>query len=701
MLSVLDFLRTQLGEVYRNASSRRRCNTLAALASSVGCIFYCYFNNGEVHSNCGQEHATIGDLTLHLEKTLAIGNDVTEMINKKMSFSVVCGKSSIVGSNIMGRNGKSVGFIITVMPHLHSDAMGLDKAPIFAWERNSQLDLIYCNEKYKNCFGDKQEMSQRNAAIAAKAISSGVVSTHLEVNISNRPCIMEVTEVPREDGSTLGYAVDITDAQDWHHKYLDQIKATYNFFEASYSAIAIYSAKKQLVFYNNAFVAMWSLDAPWLDGRPHYADILDKMRFARALPEQAHFPDFKEAQLSLFRSTLEIPYTDCWHLPDGRTIHLVVMQYAEGGLLFAYTDHTKQLEIERAYNTLVAVRRETLENINESVSVFAENGKLKLYNKNYATMWGLSHEYLDSEPSIRDVLSHMQDKCSKEMWEEMVRVSITQLNNRSQAKLRLELSNSGAIVDMYTTPLRDGCLLFTYSDITDSINLERSLREINKNIMENERSKSAFFENISYELRAPLTSIYGYASILNKYYADGMSAQQVIYMQYIIQESHKLMSLINDMLFAASIDSNKSKFLAVSFNLADVVRDVVADIRESPSNDGVTIEMNLADVLIEHPLIDLGHIKQVIAKIVSVSCMSEDCMLNISVSIDEEMPTVHLAHSSVKNPLYMQRQEVTMCIIKRLANTNISKLHVITKDNQYEGAKFTLMCAGFNKLLVN
>ena len=54
----------------------------------------------------------------------------------------------------------------------------------------------------------------------------------------------------------------------------------------------------------------------------------------------------------------------------------------------------------------------------------------------------------------------------------------------------------------------------TFQDVTDSVNVERALRERNEALVEADEIKIDFVHHVSYELRSPLTNIIGFAHFL-------------------------------------------------------------------------------------------------------------------------------------------------------------------------------------------
>jgi signal transduction histidine kinase len=81
----------------------------------------------------------------------------------------------------------------------------------------------------------------------------------------------------------------------------------------------------------------------------------------------------------------------------------------------------------------------------------------------------------------------------------------------------------GAVLNCSIVPLPDGGVLITYIDNTATTLVERSLRERNEALEAGDRLKTEFLANMSYELRAPLTSISGFAEMLRDDYFGSLS----------------------------------------------------------------------------------------------------------------------------------------------------------------------------------
>ena len=91
-------------------------------------------------------------------------------------------------------------------------------------------------------------------------------------------------------------------------------------------------------------------------------------------------------------------------------------------------------------------------------------------------------------------------------WPSVRERIVSEVAERELRNLRIERSDR-KVIDVAAIPLPDGGRLYKYTDVTDSINMERALRERNEALMAADRLKSEFIANVSYEFRTPLTSL--------------------------------------------------------------------------------------------------------------------------------------------------------------------------------------------------
>lgn len=445
----------------------------------------------------------------------------------------------------------------------------LDTLPVPIWRRDRDLTLTYCNNAYAQALdmdraaavadaveliGKAQAGRARKLAEKARAAGKAVAERH-HIVIGGARRLFEIEERPLDEAELAGYAVDRTDAEELDRELKRHISAHADVLESLGSAIAIFGSDLHLQFFNTAYAQLWQLDDDFLNTHPTLADILEALREARRLPEQANFPEYKREWLRSLQTLIE-PREELQHLPDGSTLRSVASPHPFGGVLLTYEDVTDRLTLERSYNTLIEVQRETLDNLYEGVAVYGADGRLKLSNPAFERIWGLQQEALDNQPHVRELMEERRDlfEVPDSDWPGFreTRVALTtEPETRSGRRARAD----STVVDWAQVPLPDGASLFTFLDVTDSHRVERALRERNEALETTDRLKSEFIANISYELRTPLNAIVGFAEILENQFFGTLNDRQLEYSRGIVEASKRLTALINDILDLATIEA--------------------------------------------------------------------------------------------------------------------------------------------------
>ena len=453
----------------------------------------------------------------------------------------------------------------------------LEALPHPAWIRDADQKIIWCNKSYADALGstskdvviDQKELAastmqkkrdgessrqirREQARHAIESKRSQIIQSHIIVQ--GKRLLARIAEIPLQDGqTTLGLVEDITQQEDLESELKRYQDANRDLLEQLRTAIAIYSADHRLEFYNSAFSQLWGLEEQWLNSRPKLGDIMEKLRENRRLPEQADFRRFKQSWIDMFTGLIE-PQDDMLHLPDGSALRMLVVPHAMGGLMMTFEDVTSRLELESSYNTLIAVQKETLDNLAEGVAVYGGDGRLKLWNPAFAELWKLNPEDLEGEPHINKIAEKINPFFSTENWPEVREKLINASLSRMAHEMRLTREDN-SLIDYITVPLPDGGVLATYSDITDSVRVENVLREKNAALEAAEQLKTDFLANVSYQLRTPLNAIMGFTEILDQEYFGPLNKRQKEYTHDMKEAGERLLGLINDILDLSTIEA--------------------------------------------------------------------------------------------------------------------------------------------------
>lgn len=491
-----------------------------------------------------------------------------------------------------------------------------------------QKELISSSRKKKPGEKEKSVFGQDLAKAALAEGSALTQKTH--VVMSGERLWIKVTEIPLKLRQiTVGIAEDLTEEEKLQTEITINQEANTALMEHLRSAIAIYNTEQRLSFYNPSFAQLWGLKDGWLNTKPKLGEIMEKLRELRKLPEQADFKTFKQSWLDMFTGLIE-PFEDMMHLPDGTALRMLIVPHKTGGLMMTFDDVTSRLALESSYNTLVAVQKETLDNLDEGVVVYGSDGRLKLCNPSFGRLWNIKSENLEGEPHITKTTDRMKNFFSEQEWEAKKSLLIGLGLDRTENEGRFERTDK-TLIDFSTVPLPDGGVLITFADVTDSVRVETALREKNTALQAAERLKLDFLANVSYQLRTPLNAIMGFNEILDRQYFGPLSDKQKEYTRDIHDASTRLLNLINDILDLSTIEAGQMNLEINEASISDTLQSVIDLMTDWARKGGVEIKPDYTSD-IGFAQIDQPRIKQVILNLMrnAISHTPKGGTINVS-----------------------------------------------------------------------
>jgi signal transduction histidine kinase len=477
----------------------------------------------------------------------------------------------------------------------------IDALPSPVWTRDIAGALTFVNPAYARAVEAKDpadalshgleliNRSARDDASRARAAGNPYIGRAPAVVAGHRRNF-DVLDVPTRKGSA-GIGIDATEAEamraeltrlsDAHRRTLDQLA----------TGVAIFTADQRLTFYNAAYRSLWDLDAGFLDQAPTDSAVLEQLRAARKLPEEKDFREWKAALHEAYRATEA--RESLWHLPDGRTIRVVTTPNPQGGITYLFDDVTERLDLARRYDALIRVQRETLDNLAEAVAVFGSDGRLRLHNPSFARMWRLPADTLELRPHIEAVIQECRPLYNDDNLWRRLHATVTAIEGRDIVKSRLE-RRDGSVVDLVTVPLPDGASLVTFLDVTDTINVERALRERNEALEAADVLKIDFVHHVSYELRSPLTNIIGFAHFLGEPATGPLTAKQREYLGYINTSTNALLAIINDILDLATIDAGAMRLTLGPVDIRQTMSAAAEGIKDRLVKDHIALDIRVS-----------------------------------------------------------------------------------------------------------
>lgn len=144
--------------------------------------------------------------------------------------------------------------------------------------------------------------------------------------------------------------------------------------------------------------------------------------------------------------------------------------------------------------------------------------------------------------------------------------------------------------------------------------LAENLEHANDRLKELDRLKSEFVSFATHQIRGPLTSIKGYASLMieGDYGAVPDNIKEPIHI--IFQSSQAMATIVEDFLNVSRIEQGRMKYEWSVFDLRELVNQAVTEAKPAVERKGLTISVSLGSA----PLVvraDKGKIKQVIGNL--------------------------------------------------------------------------------------
>ena len=364
----------------------------------------------------------------------------------------------------------------------------IDNLAYPVWLRDEKLRLVLVNKKYQEFTREssKEDIIAKQAEIMSvnnESVSGNLALQAQAANRTRKQTVRvikdgerrsyEAIEAPFHAEQSLdkiclaGALIDVTE--------LDELKRNFKLHQDAHleilgtlgTAFAVFNNNFKLAFYNKSFASFWGLEDIWLESQASYAAFLDVIREKRMLPEVPDFRLYKADEQKDFSTIIE-PKEDLLHLPNGNTIRRVRAPHPMGGLIFAFEDVSDRLATRRAYNSLLAVQQEVLDNLFDGVVIFGSNGRLKFYNQAYLKLWSLPEIFLQKEPSIAELWdAHQRYFGNVEDWQALKNDIITHLMNATTKTFRLVRSDNSS-VEVLSSLLSDGSIMVTCQKTADN-----------------------------------------------------------------------------------------------------------------------------------------------------------------------------------------------------------------------------------------
>jgi PAS domain S-box-containing protein len=209
----------------------------------------------------------------------------------------------------------------------------------------------------------------------------------------------------------------------------------------------------------------------------------------------------------------------------------------------------------------LALMQATLEATADGIVATDEHDCVTAYNAQFLAIWGFADDVIlgrEHGPLRRAIADQQSDPAA-------FLAGVERILNEAPAESAdvLELADGRVIERVTRVPRidgRSGGRVWSYRDITARARAEAVLREAKAEAETANRAKSSFLAMMSHELRTPLNAIAGYTELLDLEIPGPVTTQQREALARIHASQRRLLTLIDEVLTHARLETGKLEF---------------------------------------------------------------------------------------------------------------------------------------------
>lgn len=287
--------------------------------------------------------------------------------------------------------------------------------------------------------------------------------------------------------------------------------------------------------------------------------------------------------------------------------------------------------------------RRMLKVMQQTVDVYTE---INMDTGNYRQLNVGEHNFFSAEYTGKyaDAYEHV---CEQDIWEEDVTEiekifsweSLSKytddVNGPRELSLRYRIKNhlSTIIMESRAMFIRDEVpryVLVTARDVTEETETLRNALDAARAAS---HAKTSFLENMSHDLRTPMNAILGMTELAEGHFDEPDRMKS--YIRVIRDSSKQLMSIINEILDMAKIESGSVRFHDEAYDISEALREGIEPYRKTAKKKGQSFTVDYGEIHSPYIVGDRSKLDQVLGSLIDNAIKFTPSEGNIHVDIHE------------------------------------------------------------------
>jgi PAS domain S-box-containing protein len=253
-------------------------------------------------------------------------------------------------------------------------------------------------------------------------------------------------------------------------------------------------------------------------------------------------------------------------------------------------DITSRKKAAAELDNSVSLLKATLESTEDGLLVVDSSGRIVQFNQKFIEMWRIPDEIL-AKGEDKAALEYVKNQLiNPETFLKMVEHLYNEPDSTSSDMLEF---SDGRIFERYSQPQKINGKsvgrVWSFRDITGRKKAESDLIAEKERAQESDRLKTAFLHNVSHEIRTPMNAIIGFSTLLNDPELSAEERNQ--YIEIIFQSGSQLLSIINDIVDIANVESGQAKANMSEFNLNTALKSLCEQFSITGKKNNVSLSV--------------------------------------------------------------------------------------------------------------